>query len=158
MEIAGTPATLYRAIGDASYRSLRRHGRMTAATTVAKKVSASTAVASRNTLWKSGLYAHMALTTIDGAIMSASEPYGTRRLEEMFAAHEGSTRSKAAAKITRVEDRNRVPAHPKNHRPMTMMSRAWNSLLSTSQPANITGYGQVPTGAVPAYHAALAAL
>src|SRR5713226_1785954 len=76
----------------------------------------------------------------------------------MLAAHDGNTRSNAAANITRVEDRNRVPAHPKNHRPMTMMSSAWNAWLLTSQPANITGYGHVPTGAVPAQNEALAAL
>src|SRR5579859_1372363 len=100
----------------------------------------------------------MALTTIDGTIIKASEPYGTRRLAEMFAAHEGSTRSNAAAKMTRVEDRNRGPAQPRNQTPITMMSRAWKRWLSTSQPANITGYGHVPTGAVPPYQAALAAL
>src|SRR5438477_149521 len=35
----------------------------------------------------------------------------------MLAAHAGSTRSNAAANMTRVEDRNRVPAQPKNHWP-----------------------------------------
>src|SRR5580765_5070102 len=112
---------------------------MMAATVVARKVRARTAVASRNTLWKFGLYAHTALTTSDGMIISASEPYGARRLAEMLAAHDGSTRSNAAAKITRVEERKRVPAQPKNHRPMTMISSAWKKWLSTSQPANMTG-------------------
>src|SRR6266568_9071026 len=88
----------------------------------------------------------MALITSDGRIIRINAPYGTRRLAEMLAAHEGRTRSKAAAKMTRVEDRNRVPAHPKNQSPITMMSRAWKTELSTSQPANITGYGQIGTG------------
>src|SRR5581483_2712921 len=88
----------------------------------------------------------MALTTIDGTIIRISDPYGTRRLAEMLAAHAGSTRSNAAAKMTRVEDRNSVPAHPKNHSAMTMMSTAGKKWLGTSQPANITGYGQIGTG------------
>src|ERR1700730_1320134 len=100
----------------------------------------------------------MALITIEGTTIKTSEPYGTRRFAEMFAAHEGRTRSKAAAKMTRVEERKSVPAQPKNQRPITRMSNAWNRWLLTSQPANMTGYGHVPTGAVPAYHAALAAL
>src|SRR2546421_12958844 len=64
----------------------------------------------------------------------------------MLAAQAGRTRSKAAAKITRVEDRKRVPAQPKNHRPMTMIKRAWKRWLLTRNPANITGYGQMGTG------------
>src|SRR3979490_2879114 len=84
--------------------------------------------------------------TTDGTIIRTSAPYGTRRLAEMLAAHDGSTRSKAAAKMTRVEDRNSVPAQPKNHRPMTMISRAWKRWLLTRKPANITGYGQIGTG------------
>src|SRR6202140_5962434 len=88
----------------------------------------------------------MALMTIDGTIIRISAPYGTRRLAEMLAAHDGSTRSKAAAKMTRVEERNTVPAQPKNHRPMTMISRAWNRWLLTRKPANMTGYGQIGTG------------
>src|SRR2546430_16929031 len=96
--IVGTPATLYRATGDASYRSFRRHGRMIAATVVARNVRARTAVASRKTLWKSGLYAQMALMNIDGTIMRTSGPYGTRRLAEQLAAHDWRTRADAAAK------------------------------------------------------------
>src|SRR5262245_35992646 len=110
-----------------------------AATVVARNVRASTAVASRNTAWKSGLYAQTALTTNEGTIIRTRAPYGTRRPDEMLAAHDGRTRSNAAAKMTRVEDRKSVPAQPKNHSPMTMISRAWNRWLSTSQPANITG-------------------
>src|ERR1700730_2713726 len=84
--------------------------------------------------------------TSDGTIIRISAPYGTRRLAEMLAAQDGSTRSNAAANMTRVEDRNSVPAQPKNHRPMTMINRAWKRWLSTRNPANITGYGQIGTG------------
>src|SRR2546425_12985086 len=64
----------------------------------------------------------------------------------MFAAHSGSTRSKAAAKMTRVDERNRVPAQPKNQRPMTAISSAWKRWLPTNQPASMIGYGQIGTG------------
>ena len=57
----------------------------------------------------------------------------------MLAAHAGSTRSNAAAKMTRVDERNRVPAQPKNHIPMTARSTTWNTALLTSQPTIITG-------------------
>ena len=120
--------------------SLRRQGRMIAATTVPRNVTAITAVASRKTACSLvPPNAHSALTTSDGRIIKASDPYGTRRLDEMLAAHAGSTRSNAAAKITRVEDRNSVPAQPKNHRPMTRMISAWRRWLFTSQPAYMTG-------------------
>jgi len=36
-------------------------------------------------------------------------------LREVLATASGSTLSKAVAKTTRVEDRNTVPTHPKNH-------------------------------------------
>src|SRR2546425_12503602 len=64
----------------------------------------------------------------------------------MFAAHSGSTRSKAAAKMTRVDERKRVPAQPKNQRPMTAISSAWKRWLPTNQPASMIGYGQIGTG------------
>src|SRR6266849_1671102 len=127
--------------------SLRRQGRMIAATRVPRKVIAITAVASRYAAAKPNTFhANNALTMIDGITMSRRDPYGTRRLAEMLAAHDGSTRSNAAAKMTRVDERNRVPAQPKNHRPRTMISRAWKRWLLTRNPANITGYGQIGTG------------
>ena len=49
------------------------------------------------------------------------------------------TRSNAAAKMTRVEDRNRVPTQAKNHRLSTRISTTWNAVLCTSQPANMNG-------------------
>src|SRR5712692_9950639 len=86
--MVGTPRTLYWATGDASYRSFRRQGRMIAATTVARNVTASTAVASKKIPWNLGTYEATALITIDGTIIKTSEPYGTRRFAEMLAAHE----------------------------------------------------------------------
>src|SRR5947207_1965664 len=128
--------------------SLRRQGRIIAATSVARNVIAMTAVASRYAAWNpKTFHAKKALTTSDGTTIRRSAPYGTRRPDEMLAAHEGSTRSKAAAKMTRVDERKRVPAQPKNQRPMTRMRIAWKMWLLTSHPANITGYGQIGTGA-----------
>ena len=69
---------------------------------------------------------------------------GTRRFSETCAAASGSTRSKAAAKMTRVEDRNSVPTQPKNHRLSIRIRMTWNAALCTSQPANRTGYGKMP--------------
>ena len=45
--INGIPATLYFAIGEFSYRSFFRHGRIIAAMDVPKNVTAITSVASR---------------------------------------------------------------------------------------------------------------
>src|SRR5713226_7394624 len=98
------------------------------------------------------------MTAIDGTTIKTSAPYGTRRVAEMLAAHAGSTRSNAAAKMTRVDDRNRVPAQPKNQAPSTRSRMIWKRWLSTSQPANMSGLGQIVTGAVPAPKALLAAL
>src|SRR5256885_11506301 len=156
--ITGMPAIRNLAIGEFSKMSFRRQGMMAAATTVPKKVMAMTPVAQRKMPWKLGRNAQRALTTREGTIMRISEPYGTRRFAEILAAHSGSTRSKAAAKITRVEDRNTVPAQPKNHKPITRMISAWRRWLFTSQPAYMTGQGQPGTGAVPDQYAALASL
>jgi len=68
------------------------------------------------------------------------------RFSETSAARSGSTRSKAAAKMTRVEDRKSVPTQPKNHRLITRIRMTWKALLCTSQPANMNGYGQTGMG------------
>src|ERR1700682_65798 len=139
--------------------SFRRQGRMVAAITVPRNVTAMTRAASRMKVWKlKTFHAYRALTTIDGTTIRTSAPYGTRRPAEMFAAQDGSTRSNAAAKMTRVDDRNRVPAQPKNQAPITSSSTTWKRWLFTNQPANMIGLGQIVTGAVPAPNALLAEL
>src|SRR6202162_4731605 len=135
--ITGMPAIRRREIGEFSNISFRRQGRMAAAIEVPRKVIAITPVAQRNQVWMLGAKDHARLIRIAGTIMKRSAPYGTRRFEEMFAANSGSTRSKAAAKMTRVDDRKRVPAQPKNHRPMTTMRRAWARGLPTRQQARM---------------------
>src|SRR5205823_13477213 len=105
--------------------SLRRQGRIIAATSVARNVIAITAVASRYAAWDPNTFqANSALMRMDGTTLSSRAPYGTRLPEEMLAAQAGGTRSNAAAKMTSVEDRNRVPAQPKNNSPMAAISSA----------------------------------
>ena len=57
--------------------------------------------------------------------------------------------------MTRVEDRNRLPTQPKNHRLITRIRITWNALLFTSQPANMNGDGQMPNVGVALYCSAL---
>src|SRR5205823_571551 len=116
MVMTGMPAIRKREIGEFWKMSFRRQGRIAAAIDVPRNVIAITPVAHRKMPCKLvPPYAHSALMTSDGTIIRISDPQGTRRLAEMLAADSGSTRSKAAAKITRVDERNRVPAEPKNH-------------------------------------------
>ena len=63
------------------------------------------------------MYAYNAPTAIEGTSISTNAHTGTCRFSETSATFSGSTRSNAAAKITRVDDRNSVPAHPRNHAP-----------------------------------------
>src|SRR5207237_4738663 len=116
MVMSGTPAILYRAIGEFWKMSGRRQGRIAAAIEVPRNVIAITPVAQRNQVWMLGAKDQARLIRIAGTIMKTSAPYGTRRFEEMFAANSGSTRSKAAAKMTRVDGRKRVPANPTHRR------------------------------------------
>src|SRR5919197_192330 len=82
-----------------------------------KYVTAITSVASSVYVTKLPQYAYSAETTIDGNSISARAPNGTCRRSDTFAAHSGRIRSNPAAKTTRVEERNSVPAHPRNQAP-----------------------------------------
>ncbi|HET6189946.1 MAG TPA: hypothetical protein VFE59_23495 [Trebonia sp.] len=87
--------------------------------------------------------------------MSTSDHAGTRRFSDTCADPSGMIRSNAAAKITRVDDRDSVPTHPKNHKLISRIKITWNTVLCTSHPAIIAGYGK--TGSpVPASRVALA--
>ncbi len=55
------------------------------------------------------------------------------------AAASGRTRSKAAAKIIRVEDSQRVPAQPMNHAPNRITIAIWTMWLSMRNAASIGG-------------------
>src|SRR5919106_5423626 len=119
IEITGTPPRRIRPMGEFWNMLGFSQGRMVAAIDVPRNVTAMTSVASRVRVRKFELYAYTALTMIDGISIRAMAPYGTWRFSDTFPAHSGRTRSNAAAKITLVEDRNRVPDHPMNHRLIT---------------------------------------
>src|SRR5919108_2135361 len=89
--------------------------------------------------------------------MSSSATYGTP-LRLTLAAPSGSTRSNAAAKTTRVDDRKTVPTQPKNHSESTATSRNCSTGLPKKDAASKPGYGHTPVGIVPAQNALLAAL
>ncbi len=102
------------------------------------------------------LYAYSAASPTAGSSISTSEATGTRRFSETCAAASGRTRSKAAAKMTLVEDRNSVPTQPKNHRLISSSKMTWTALLWISQEAISTGYGKMGSAVLPApYHTAL---
>src|SRR4029078_1627872 len=94
---------------------------------------------------------------IDGTSISSSAMYGTPELLTL-ATDSGSTRSNAAAKITRVEDRNTVPTQPKNHSESTATRRNCSTGEPRKAAASRPGYGQTPVGIVPSQNALLAAL
>src|SRR3989304_7618049 len=70
------------------------------------------------------LYTYRADTIRPGTIMRANAQMGVRVRGSIVATASGKSRSNAAAKITRVEERNTVPAQPKNH--MLIASRTTN--------------------------------
>src|SRR5262245_5065040 len=116
MVISGTPAILYFAIGEASYRSFLMYGRVIAAIVEPRNVTAITSVEASVRLAKLKMFHTYSAETISpGTTMSASAQSGVRVRGSTCAAASGSSRSNAAAKITRVEERNTVPAQPKNH-------------------------------------------
>ena len=55
---------------------------------------------------------------------------GTARRSDTWAAWSGSTRSKAAAKIIRVDDRKSVPDQPRNQTPNSTTIAIWKIVLS----------------------------
>src|SRR6185437_4801584 len=101
-----------------------------------------TRVASSVYVWNEELYQYSADSPMAGSSISTSDHTGTRRFSDTAAAPSGRIRSNAAAKMTRVEDRNSVPTHPKNHRLISRIKATWKAVLFTSQPASITGYGK----------------
>src|SRR5580700_12058692 len=145
----GTPSTFILLAGEANHRSGLRSGKITTAIALNRYVTAMTKVASRVYDANVELNAYSAPNPTAGSSISTSEATGTRRFSETCAAASGSTRSNAAAKMTRVEDRNSVPTQPKNHRLSTRIRITWNAVLFTSQLANMNGYGQMPNCGVP---------
>src|SRR5215210_2584829 len=81
----------------------------------------------------------------DGIMISARAAHGTPR-SETRAAHSGRTRSNAAAKIIRVEDRNSVPVQPSHQAPKANTMIAWMMWLSIRNDASNGGKPQIGTG------------
>src|SRR3954463_4400735 len=133
-----------------------RHGRIAAATAEPRNVTAITSVASSGEGANFVLYAYSAAIPIDGTSISSSAMSGTP-LRSTFATPSGSTRSNAAAKTTRVEDRNTVPTQPKNHIDRMAMRTNWRNPPGRNDAAKRPGYGHTPVGIVPAQNALLAA-
>src|SRR5580700_10305248 len=144
----GTPSSLTLLAGEAAHRSGLRSGRMTTAIALNRYVTAMTSVASSVYDANVELYEYSAPNPTAGSSISTSEATGTRRFSETCAAASGSTRSNAAAKMTRVEDRNSVPTQPKNHRLNSRIRMTWNAELCTSQAAISTGYGKIGSTAL----------
>src|SRR5919109_2107403 len=121
--ISGTGPIRYLATTEFSNSSGLRQGRIIAATRVPKNVTAMTSVASRMNVLNSAVYAYRALTTSDGTSIRISPQTGTWRFSLTCEARSGRIRSKAAAKITRVDDMNSVPAQPTNQAPKASRNR-----------------------------------
>ena len=64
---------------------------------------------------------------------------GTARRSDTWAAWSGRTRSNAAAKIIRVDDRNSVPDQPRNHTPNSTTIPIWKIELSMRYEARSGG-------------------
>ena len=71
------------------------------------------------------------LTSTAGIMMNSSATTGTPRPSETRAALSGRTRSNAAAKIIRVDDRNSVPDQPRNQAAKSTTIAIWKIVLST---------------------------
>ncbi len=75
----------------------------------------------------------------DGMVISSRALMGEPKRGWTSATHSGSSRSKAAAKMTRVEERNTVPDQPKNHRLISNRTMNWMMGLLVRKAANRAG-------------------
>src|SRR3989304_9009403 len=102
---------------------------MIAEIVVPRNVTAITSVEHKVSVWKLAiLYANRYATTIDGTTINNNALTGVPVLFTS-ATFSGSRRSNAAAKITRVEERNTVPLQPNHQRLINAMTMNWTSLL-----------------------------
>src|SRR5262245_1722683 len=113
---------------------------MIAAIVEPRKVTAITSVEARVRLAKpKTFHTYSAETISPGTTISASAQIGVRVRGSTVATASGSSRSKAAAKITRVEDRKIVPAQPKNHMLIARTTTNWRIGLDVKNIASIAG-------------------
>src|SRR5450756_2629295 len=90
-----------------------------------------------------GVYAYSAEQMIDGMIISTRAMTGTPP-EVTVSAPSGRIRSKAAAKIIRVDDKKTVPYQPKSNREMAAMRTIWKAWLGTIQEIIAVGEMESP--------------
>jgi hypothetical protein len=110
------------AIGEPSYISFCFQGKIVAAMVVPKNVTAITKVASRVRVRKLRILKAKSMDTIiDGMTINMSALIGVRVRGSTAETHSGSMRSKAAAKITRVELKKTVPDQPNHHKLISKM-------------------------------------
>ena len=81
-----------------------------------------------------------------GTTISVIAQIGARVRGSSEATRSGRIRSNAAAKITRVEDRNTVPAQPKNQKLIANKTMNCRIGLEVKNMANMAGYGQAASG------------
>src|SRR5512145_1942351 len=78
-------------------------------------------------------------TRMEGTTINNKALTGVPVRSSTSATFSGSKRSKAAAKITRVEERNTVPHQPNHHRLINPTTRNWINLLDVRNAANNAG-------------------
>src|SRR3972149_11151988 len=130
-------------MGEPSKMLFCRQGNTMPATAVPKKVMAMTSVASSTMVCMlTMLNAYMIEMITEGMAISSKALTGVLVRVSIFDTHSGNIRSRAAAKITRVEDRNTVPDQP-NHQKLTRSTTMnWSKRLVVRNVANCTGEGQ----------------
>src|SRR5512137_1843542 len=98
-----------------------------------------TSVEQRVSVWKLKTFqAKRAPTINDGITISISAQIGVRVRGSTSATFSGSSRSKAAAKMTRVELKNTVPDQPNHHAliaRITMNCITWFGVMKTASNA-----------------------
>ena len=143
--IAGTPPTLYLAIGEASNIDFLRNGKIAAAIHVMRYIVAIARVASKKITETPGTYEYRTPKTIVAmnitAIVLTGAPYF-----ETLPIHAGNVRSKAIANIALVDERNSVPAQPQNQKDIDTISQTARMGLLKTIPARSPGYGLTGNG------------
>src|SRR3972149_4963543 len=117
-------------MGEPSKMLFCRQGNTMPATAVPKKVVAMTSGASSTMVCMlTMLNAYMTEMITEGMTISSKALTGVLVRVSIFDTHSGSIRSRAAAKITRVEDRKTVPDQPKHQKLTAATTRNCSSRL-----------------------------
>ena len=123
---------------NAVVHNLRRN--RIAARVVPKNVIAITRVASNTIVCMPTIFQAYMIEIITAGITISSKAFtGVRVRDSIFDTHSGSMRSKAAAKITRVDERNTVPDQPIHQKLTARTTRNCRKRLPVRKVANCTG-------------------